>query len=34
MVRKEKSMFPIVGFLAHQILGIVRFQIEKKRFSF
>jgi hypothetical protein len=27
-------MFPIVGFLAHQILGIVRFQIEKKRIFF
>jgi len=30
---KHETMFPIVGFLAHQILGIVGSQIESKRWS-
>ncbi len=29
--QKYEAMFPIVGFLARQILGVVEFQIEIKR---
>jgi hypothetical protein len=33
-LHNQLHMFPIVGFLAHQMLGIVRFEIEEKRISF
>jgi hypothetical protein len=31
---KQKTLFPIIGFLTHQILGIIESQIEMKRFFF
>ncbi len=34
MVGKNEAMFPIVEFLAYQILGIIRSQIEIEFFSF